>query len=960
MRRSVPMLLGLLFLTGSSATGIDVSAFTHRIGEGLQRDFSAGTHTLVPIDPGSGGAFTAWNTWNGGQVTGCDVDGRNCTTGWLWTYTISCPSLGEVDVNQVAPDGTNGRYASPALAFANAAPFEFTLDQPETCSLFMRDGPGLYVDNVGGVSLEVADATAECVPPPLGVISWWTFDEVVGTAAHDVVGGLDGAYVNGPMPDAGIVGGALRFDGSNDFVSVPDDPAWAFGADDFTIEFWASFDTPGGGSIGNPGDIFIGNDEGPGSRNKWFFALGGGFLNFHLNGPGTGSRFFPLVAFTPAPQAWHHLAITRDGDAYTIYVDGQAEPAATDVRLVPDASAPLTIGQAEGFFFDGRLDEMTVYERALSPEQIAAIAAAGSAGKCRVQCETHLDCDDGNECTSDTCSADGRCARDRANEEETCEDGLGQCREGQCVAFPADPRADLDLLTVCRPVPACPDGTVRCDIHVRNQGPSLVPELTVEMILTEELRAGGVLDPLKVFRGFGSTGPIGMGPAPTIVDDPQGSEQRIEWTVSNVPAGGKAATWFTLDAGTAGSEKRVRATGSVPDPFAPNDATTELIVPDASLCPTSDFADKSGVTPRGDSLVCPAETIFYVIVFEREGASRADVVDVLDPCLDPATVSALLPPEHCSIAGDAITCNELPLDANGAGQVSFAAQPRLDCPLGTTIRNVATISFDEGSLLVDDTAHELVGCEQICNDGIDNDEDGLTDCEDPDCQDRPCDADDLCRLCNAGVCEDALCPECGDGAAEGAEACDGADLGGQICESLGFDGGQLACTDVCALDPGACFSCGDGLRDPGEACDGADLGGESCVSFGFGGGGLACTTACEFDLRDCEPLPPAPCDVDGNGFVDRFDIDAIFSARGQGASGPDDPRDRNEDGIISVNDGRLCVLECSEPDCEPVPLSGTESGGGFCGLVGLEPLLLLAGMQWARRRRVSPGRGTAR
>ncbi|MGH0037373.1 MAG: hypothetical protein ACQGVK_20290 [Myxococcota bacterium] len=91
----------------------------------------------------------------------------------------------------------------------------------------------------------------------------------------------------------------------------------------------------------------------------------------------------------------------------------------------------------------------------------------------------------------------------------------------------------------------------------------------------------------------------------------------------------------------------------------------------------------------------------------------------------------------------------------------------------------------------------------------------------------------------------------------------------------------------------------------------------------------------------CEPPPPVRlCDVDGDADVDRNDVDAIFAARGEPASGPDDPRDSNGDGLITVNDGRICVLECSRPDCEPPEPT--------CGLIGVE---LLWGVWAARRRR---------
>ena len=58
--------------------------------------------------------------------------------------------------------------------------------------------------------------------------------------------------------------------------------------------------------------------------------------------------------------------------------------------------------------------------------------------------------------------------------------------------------------------------------------------------------------------------------------------------------------------------------------------------------------------------------------------------------------------------------------------------------------------------------------------------------------------------------------------------------------------------------------------------------------------------------------------------------------------------DADGDGNITVNDGRICVLECDLENCEePPPTVPTVS----CGLLGIEPLLLLGLPLWARRRR---------
>jgi len=225
---------------------------------------------------------------------------------------------------------------------------------------------------------------ATCVQPPPGSIAWWPLDETSGTIAADRVGNHPGAYANGPVPAAGKVRGALRFDGSN-YVAVADSDQWAFGTSDFTIDLWANWDVPGSGSISEPGDILIGSDEGPGNRNKWFFALGGGVLDFTVyNVASPPSNFFLVRApFSPVVGQWYHLAVTKRGTLFTIFVNGIAVGSEVSSSPIANANAPLTIGQAENIgFMNGRLDEVSVSNRALTQEELKAIFDAGSAGKC--------------------------------------------------------------------------------------------------------------------------------------------------------------------------------------------------------------------------------------------------------------------------------------------------------------------------------------------------------------------------------------------------------------------------------------------------------------------------------------------------------------------------------------------------------------------------------------------------
>lgn len=109
---------------------------------------------------------------------------------------------------------------------------------------------------------------------------------------------------------------------------------------------------------------------------------------------------------------------------------------------------------------------------------------------------------------------------------------------------------------------------------------------------------------------------------------------------------------------------------------------------------------------------------------------------------------------------------------------------------------------------------------------------------------------------------------CGDAVIGGSEACDGVDIGGKTCESLGYGPGVLSCASDCgSLDTtkcGAPASCGDGTKDGVEACDGADVGGQTCAGLGLGTGNVGCQLNClGFDTSNCSG--PATC---GNGQKD--------------------------------------------------------------------------------------------
>lgn len=220
-------------------------------------------------------------------------------------------------------------------------------------------------------------------PAPSDIVAWWPFEDAPASATlADRIGNNTAAKANGPTNTPGKVGQALHFNGVDQYLSVQNSAAFQFGTNDFSFETWARFDAPGGGSMGEPSHILIGSSDGPGFVNKWFFALGGGVLEFLISDVAVGVSFQSLGSFSPTVGQWYHLAVVKERNTLRCYVNGNTNGFATNVINIPITTAPVTIGQSEFIgLFNGAIDEPTVYRRALRAEEVKAIYNAGTAGK---------------------------------------------------------------------------------------------------------------------------------------------------------------------------------------------------------------------------------------------------------------------------------------------------------------------------------------------------------------------------------------------------------------------------------------------------------------------------------------------------------------------------------------------------------------------------------------------------
>lgn len=216
---------------------------------------------------------------------------------------------------------------------------------------------------------DVLDAAAIAADHLRGpVLAAWSFDEGAGAVAADASGGgHDGALVNfdlGTAWVAGRVGAALDFDGVDDRVEAAL-PA-ALSTPEGTIALWFEADIQGD----NRDLVNLFED---------------GFQNFLLLRRTSDGRILLLIedddaaiasvtTTTPVGPGWHHLAVTQDGNGLVLYVDGQAQPASGSNSGAWTNHLALTgawLGAGHWSHFDGRLDEVSLWARALTPAEVA-------------------------------------------------------------------------------------------------------------------------------------------------------------------------------------------------------------------------------------------------------------------------------------------------------------------------------------------------------------------------------------------------------------------------------------------------------------------------------------------------------------------------------------------------------------------------------------------------------------
>jgi Concanavalin A-like lectin/glucanases superfamily len=233
-----------------------------------------------------------------------------------------------------------------------------------------------------------------CAPLPSGAVSWWPGDG----NTDDIVGSNNGQLNGGAKFAPGFVGEAFKFDGIDDYFQsaangLPESST------DRTLEMWVKLDSvlpPDLTTSEYFEDFFAGYGQ-PGYLGE-FFELYSEYEPPYGNALAWSQWFDQLVGpqlhhgepFQPN-RGWHHVAVTLTSSSnigIVLFLDGVPVARRQNFQIdTPDGTSFL-MGRIPGANGDirrmrGEIDEVTVYNRALLPDEIVAIFLAGKSGKCK-------------------------------------------------------------------------------------------------------------------------------------------------------------------------------------------------------------------------------------------------------------------------------------------------------------------------------------------------------------------------------------------------------------------------------------------------------------------------------------------------------------------------------------------------------------------------------------------------
>lgn len=218
-----------------------------------------------------------------------------------------------------------------------------------------------------------------------GPVGWWKFDEGTGssTIAYDSSGNSNNGSIYGASSTAGKINSALSFDGTDDYVSVPDNPAFSASLSQLTLEAWVKRNATG------RYDSIAGNFWDGIGRSYYMEVWNTNKIHFYVGtgAGGPGDTKLASTTSTLSNNIWYHISAVYDGANMQIYLNGIADgtPVAQSGTIY-NSTQSLFIGSyqnngSRADLFYGLIDDVRIYNYARTASEIRTDYNEGFATK---------------------------------------------------------------------------------------------------------------------------------------------------------------------------------------------------------------------------------------------------------------------------------------------------------------------------------------------------------------------------------------------------------------------------------------------------------------------------------------------------------------------------------------------------------------------------------------------------
>lgn len=198
------------------------------------------------------------------------------------------------------------------------------------------------------------------------LLGYWSFDENEGVSLSDSSGKGHTGIAGGASWVSGISGSALMFDGNNDIATVSGFSLQ--GLSTFSVSAWINVNSTFGNGC-------CGTIVGERSSNNWALRLDNRDqkpleLIVHPWGGDAGTEGGDI----PIRNDWFHLVGVFDGGQTSLFVDGTLVNTSSSSSIVPSSgSSILEIGGGSDGWFRGGIDEVRIYETALTEQDVLLV-----------------------------------------------------------------------------------------------------------------------------------------------------------------------------------------------------------------------------------------------------------------------------------------------------------------------------------------------------------------------------------------------------------------------------------------------------------------------------------------------------------------------------------------------------------------------------------------------------------